>query len=139
MSISPIAVARDARQRALWDRTAAVAGRLTRAHAELVEVAAELIEDGHWGDGGFTSPEHYLVVRAGLSPQRAAEVVRVARRRGELTAASAALDAGELSLDQVAVVARVPVGFQDSVTQLAPPRDRAAAAACRGPACVPGG
>ena len=59
------------------------------------------------------------MVRAGLSPQRAAEVVRVARRRGELTDASAALDAGELSLDQVAVVARIPAAYQAGVTKLA--------------------
>ena len=88
-----------------------MAGRLNRAHAELVEVAAELIEGKHWGDGGFTSPQHYLVVRAGLSPAHAADVVRVATRRAELPDAAAALGAGELSLDQVSVVARsVPAG-----------------------------
>lgn len=119
VSISPVAVARDSRQRVLWDRTAAVAGRLNRAHAELVQIAGELIEDGHWGDGGFRSPEHYLVVRAGLSPERARDVVRVARRRTELTVASAALDDGRLSLDQVAVVARVPASHQQSVTEFA--------------------
>lgn len=119
MSTTPLVQARESRQRALWERTAVVAGRLNRAHAELVEIAAELVEDGHWGDGGFKSPEHYLVVRAGLSPQRAREVVRVARRRRELTEAATALDAGELSLDQVAVVATVPTAYQASVTGLA--------------------
>lgn len=119
MSTTPLAQARETRQRALWEQTAVVAGRLNRAHAELVEIAAELVEDGHWGDGGFKSPEHYLVVRAGLSPQRAREVVRVARRRRELTEAATALDAGELSLDQVAVVATVPTAYQASVTGLA--------------------
>ncbi|MDU0315898.1 DUF222 domain-containing protein, partial [Phycicoccus sp. M110.8] len=109
-----------ARQRELWARTAQVAGRLNRAQAELVEVARELVEDKHWGDGGFRSAEHYLVVRAGLSPEHAADVVRVARRTTELPAAVRALDAGELSLDQVAVVARrVPVTHQASMTHLA--------------------
>ncbi|MFC8500898.1 HNH endonuclease [Pedococcus sp. NPDC057267] len=120
MSSTPLALARDTRQRELWARTAQVAGRLNRAQAELVEVARELIEDRHWGDGGFRSPEHYLVVRAGLSPEHAADVVRIARRTAELPAAVQALDAGELSLDQVAVVARrVPSTHQEQMTRLA--------------------
>ena len=120
MSPTPLALARDSRQRELWARTAQVAGRLNRAQAELVEVARELIDDRHWGDGGFRSPEHYLVVRAGLSPEHAADVVRIARRSKELPSAVLALDAGELSLDQVAVVARrVPATHQEQMTRLA--------------------
>ena len=120
MSTTPLVQARDSRALALWERTAAVAGRLNRAHAELVQIAAELITDRHWGDGGFKTPEHYLVVRAGLAPGHAADVVRVAKRRAELAQANAALDAGELSLDQVAVIARsVPPGYTTSVTNLA--------------------
>ena len=120
MSPTPLALVRDARQRELWARTAQVAGRLNRAQSELVEVARELIDDRHWGDGGFRSPEHYLVVRAGLSPEHAADVVRVARRSEELPAAVQALGAGELSLDQVAVVARrVPSTHQEQMTRLA--------------------
>ena len=108
------------RNRALWDRTAAVAGRLNRAQAELVDLIDEVMAGGHWGEGGFTSPEHYLVVRAGLAPAHAADVVAIARRRSELTDASAALTAGELSLDQVAVLARhVPVTHQKSLTRFA--------------------
>lgn len=120
MSTTPLARAREARQRALWTRMAQVAGRLNRAQAELVDVAAELVDDGLWGDGGFSSPEHYLVVRAGLSPAHAREVVAIARRRGELVEASSALGAGELSLDQVAVLAHgVPATHQASATALA--------------------
>src|SRR5689334_14186195 len=120
MSTTPLAQTRHRRQQELWARTAAVAGRLNRAQAELVDIAAELIDDRHWGDGGFKTPAHYLVVRAGLSPAHAADVVAVARRRAELVDASAALDAGELSLDQVAVIAHgVPAGYQASVTALA--------------------
>ncbi|MGO4341379.1 HNH endonuclease signature motif containing protein [Pedococcus sp. 2YAF34] len=120
MSTAPLAQSRHRRQQELWARTAAVAGRLNRAQAELVDIAAELITDRHWGDGGFKTPEHYLVVRAGLSPAHAKDVVAVARRRAELVEASSALGAGELSLDQVAVIAHgVPAGYQASVTALA--------------------
>ena len=79
MSISPLATQRDEVQRDLWTRTAEVAGRLNRAQGELVDLAAEVIEGKHWADGGFRSPEHYLVVRAGLSPSHARDVVAVAR------------------------------------------------------------
>ena len=120
MSSSSIAMERGEVQQDLWTRTAMVAGRLNRAHAELVDIAAELIEGGHWGDGGFRSPEHYFTVRAGLSPAHARDVVAVARRRAELPDAAAAVSAGELSLDAAAVVAHhVPATHQASMTHLA--------------------
>lgn len=120
MSVSPAAAQRDETQRALWTRTAEVAGRLNRAQGELVDLAAELIEGGHWGEGGFRSPEHYFVVRAGLSPAHARDVVATARRRHELPAATEALREGTLSLDQTAVVAHhAPVSHQRSATEFA--------------------
>ncbi|NYG08308.1 hypothetical protein BJ986_002795 [Phycicoccus badiiscoriae] len=120
MSSSPLAAQRAEAQRALWARTATAAGRLNRAHAELVDVAVELIEGGLWGDGGFRSPEHYFTVRAGLSPAHARDVVVVARRRAELPETAAAVSAGELSLDAAAVVAHhVPASYQASMTHLA--------------------
>ncbi len=120
MSVSPDAEQREGVQQDLWTRTATAAGRLNRAHADLVDIAVELIEGGHWGDGGFRSPEHYFTVRAGLSPAHARDVVVVARRQAEHPDAATALRAGELSLDAVAVVAHhVPAGYQASMTQLA--------------------
>ena len=120
MSVSAVAVERDRVQRDLWARTATAAGELNRAHAQLVDVAVELIEGGHWGDGGFRSPEHYFTVRAGLSPAHARDVVVVARRRAELPDTAAAVSTGELSLDAAAVVAHhVPTTYQASMTHLA--------------------
>jgi hypothetical protein len=120
MPISPEAVQRDRVQHDLWDRTAKVAGRLNRAHAELVDIAVDLLEGRHWGDGGFRSPEHYFVVRAGLSPAHARDVVAVARRRAELTVIAESVASGELSMDQAAVVAHhVPASHQRSVGELA--------------------
>ncbi|WP_460938456.1 DUF222 domain-containing protein, partial [Phycicoccus ginsengisoli] len=120
MPVSEVAQERHRTQRVLWDRTAAVAGALNAAHAELVEIAAQLLEGRHWGDGGFRSVEHYLVVRAGLSPAHARDVAAVARRRAELPVVAGAVAAGELSLDQAAVVAHhVPASYQRSAGQLA--------------------
>lgn len=120
MSVSAVAVERDQVQQELWTRTAQAAGQLNLAHATLVDIAVELIEGEHWGDGGFRSPEHYLTVRAGLSPAHARDVVMVARRRADLPDTAAAVSAGELSLDAAAVVAHhVPATYQASMTHLA--------------------
>lgn len=120
MSASPAAARRDEAHRDLWTRTAEVAGRLNRVQGELVDLAARVIEGEHWGDGGFRSPEHYFVVRAGLSPAHARDVVAVAKRRHELTEAAAALREGTLSLDQTAVVAHhAPTSHQRSATEFA--------------------
>ena len=53
MSSTAAAVAHEATTHDLWTQAAEVAGRLNRAHGELVEIAAQLVEGGHWGDGGF--------------------------------------------------------------------------------------
>jgi hypothetical protein len=60
------------------------------------------------------------VVRAGLSPSHARDVVALAKRRHELAAAADALRDGALSLDQAAVVAHhAPASHQRSATQFA--------------------
>ena len=106
MSSTAAAVAHEATTHDLWTQAAEVAGRLNRAHGELVEIAAQPVEGGHWGDGGFSSPEHLLVGRAGLSPPQAGDGVRIARRRAEHPHALAALAARAHSIGQAAVVAR---------------------------------
>lgn len=104
----------------LHARVAEVAGVLNRAHAQLVELTAELIDTETWADGGVVSPAHWLTLRAGLSDARARQVVALASRRSELPATMAAFDAGEISLEQVTPIARhVPAEFEGSVLELA--------------------
>jgi uncharacterized protein YqgV (UPF0045/DUF77 family) len=57
MSTSPLAQCRHRRQRELWARTAAVAGRLNRAQGELVDIAAEPVEERHWAMAGSRPPD----------------------------------------------------------------------------------
>lgn len=112
--------AREADVEALHARTREVCARLNRAHAELVELAASMLESELWAEGGIRSPEHWLTVRAGLSPGRARELVALARRRGELPEVAQLLDEGRLSVDQAAVVARfAPAAYSASVAELA--------------------
>ena len=86
-------------------RLAVVCGRLNAGHGELVELAGEALESGLWAQAGIHSPAQWLAWQTGLSPARAAQIVRIAERRGELPVTCAALAAGALSVVQVAVFA----------------------------------
>ena len=93
-------------------RTAAVCARLARAHAELVEITREVLETELWAEGGIRSPQHWLIVRAGLSPSRALEIALLAARSDELPETLSAMSDGRLGVDQAAVVARyVPAAY----------------------------
>lgn len=97
------------RERAIDVFQAAVAevcGIMHHTHARLVAAVAEALERGWWNQSGIRSPEHWLCWQTGLSPAHAAQVVAVARRRGDLPATMAAFDAGELALDQVVPIVR---------------------------------
>ncbi|WP_169798556.1 HNH endonuclease signature motif containing protein [Piscicoccus intestinalis] len=104
----------------LEGRLSSVVGVLNRAHAQLVDIAAEALATEAWAGDGISSPTHWLVLRAGLSRSRAAQVLEVARRREELPVTLGALATGELSLEQVGPIARrVPAAYEASVCELA--------------------
>ena len=101
-------------------RTRAVCTRLNRDHGELVEITRELLERELWFEGGIRSAEHWLMVRAGLSPATARDIVRMARRAVELPEAMESLTVGTLSLDQASVLTRhVPATHSVAATDLA--------------------
>jgi hypothetical protein len=61
------------------------------------------------------------MVHAGLSPARAADVVRLASRAPALPTTMTALTEGQMSMDQAAVVARyAPASYEQSIGQFAP-------------------
>ncbi|MGO4596121.1 DUF222 domain-containing protein [Terrabacter sp. 2RAF25] len=103
-----------------WDHVASLAADLHDAHARLVDFVATVLKQGSWQAAGLRSPEHWLMLRAGLSRGQAAAVLLMARRSGELPTTAAALRAGRISLDQAAVVARhTPAAYDESVAQFA--------------------
>ena len=111
----------EARVRALEGRTAEAAGVLNAAHGVLVEVAADLLGDGSGalGEGVHTAAK-WLAWQAELSPARAGDVERLARRRSELPVTVAAVVAGSLSLEQATVIAKwVPTEFERSACEVA--------------------
>ncbi|MGZ4601104.1 MAG: HNH endonuclease [Oryzihumus sp.] len=99
---------------------AEVCGGLNQLHARLVRLVAGALTAEGWAGDGVRSPEHWLVLRAGLSPSRAREVVALARREAELPTLMDTFAGGQLSLDQVSTVARhAPAPMEASVTELA--------------------
>lgn len=88
--------------------TGELAGQLNVVHARLSAHLAELLADDGWQVGGMKSPVQYLVWKAGLAPHTARLVVEVARRRDDFPVIMGLFDAGQLSLDQVAVAVEAP-------------------------------
>jgi hypothetical protein len=103
-----------------WELAAGLAADLHDAHARLVELMTRVLAEGSWQAGGIRSPEHWLMLRAGLSRGQAAAIVLLARRQDDLPATAAALREGRISLDQAAVVARhTPAAFDATVAEFA--------------------
>ena len=103
-----------------WVLVAALAADLHDAHARLVELVTRVLADDTWEAPGIRSPEHWLMVRAGMSRGQAAAIVLLARRQEDLPATAAALRQGVISLDQAAVVARhTPAEFDATVAEFA--------------------
>ena len=99
---------------------ASLCGGLNASYYRLVAIVAQGLADESWAGGGIRSPEHWLTLRAGLSPFRAKAIVAIARRAGELPCVMDQFAAGQLCLDQVAVVARyAPAHVEASVAELA--------------------
>ena len=92
-----------------------VAGHLNAQHARLVDLTVQLLADpGPWISEGIHTPELFLAWRVGLSPQRARQVVAIARRSTELPACVEAFRNGELAIDQMAAIARRAPWWTDS-------------------------
>ncbi len=104
---------------ALCEEIAQVQGVINLASARLVELTRRGMDLGVSG-GTNLRPREWLAWRAGIAPERAASFVKVAERAHELPHTVAALVAGELTVDQAAVIARhVPVRFEESAAEVA--------------------
>ena len=118
-SISPT-IPRDAACAELLGEIQRVCGVLNVAHARLVALTAQAIDEDLWQGWGIRSVEHFLCWQAGLSPTRAKQIVEIANRFEELPETVSQFVAGELSVDQmVAVAERVPAHNDEDVAQFA--------------------
>jgi hypothetical protein len=104
----------------LEERVAVVVGLANAVAAELVSLVAEALETGAWEGEGIRSPEHWVQLHCGTSGARAAGLVRSARGLAALPATRAAFERGELSEDQVRVLAeRVPERLDQQALEVA--------------------
>ena len=91
---------------ALQTRMADLCGHLNVLHAQLVETVVEALDGDLWMQSGVKSVEHWLAWQTGLSAAHAKQLVDSAKRSSELPVTFAAFADGELSVDQVAVIAK---------------------------------
>src|SRR3954471_17908421 len=105
---------------ALHGRVADLCGHLNVLHSQLVDAIVEALEGDLWMQWGLRSPEHWLSWQTGLTPAHAKQLVDTARRKAELPVTFAAFADGELSVDQVATVAKhIPAHNDAEVCALA--------------------
>ncbi len=99
---------------------ASVCGQLNALHGQLVSLVAQALESRCWEGAGILTCEQWVAWKTGLSPARARDLVQLATRHEVLPATFRALDDGELSVDQVTVVARhTPPEYDEDVAALA--------------------
>ena len=91
-----------------------IVGVLNAQHAALVDRVVVLLGDERlWAGEGMTSMSAWVAWRAGMSPAMARSVVAIAERVDELPASIEAFRRGELSLDQMAAIARNAPAWTD--------------------------
>ncbi|MCB0964309.1 MAG: DUF222 domain-containing protein [Acidimicrobiales bacterium] len=102
------------------DEWADVAGIWNASAGRLVDLAIVALAEGHHIGPGLHTIGQFLCWKTGMSAHTAAGVVRLAKRADELPCLLGALRAGEISLDQAAVVARhIHPDYDRSATELA--------------------
>jgi len=94
---------------------AEIAGILNAQHARLVAVAARVLADGRWCGEGIQSFNHWLTIHLGVAPGQARKIATIAGRVDEFPMLIATFGRGELSLDQVYVVAAKAPAWADAI------------------------
>ena len=104
----------------LEDEIAQVCGVMNAAVGRLVSLIAGALETGAWEGVGIRSAPQWVAWKCGVSLGRARRLVAMARRLGELPETKAAMEAGELAEDQVAVICRhAPAAIDAQAAELA--------------------
>ena len=97
-----------------------LAGQRNAIDSRLVEIVAEIDGDGIWGATGARSVPALVAWKLGTAPRNAETIVAVARRLEEFPRCAAPMREGQLSLDQVGVIAeRAADGSDEHYAQLA--------------------
>ncbi|PRC48282.1 hypothetical protein C6A85_80630, partial [Mycobacterium sp. ITM-2017-0098] len=104
----------------LFAELAELTGQRNAIDGRIVDIVAELDRDELLGITGVTSVAHMVAWKTGVSPRNAETMVAVAGRAQEFPLCTAALREGQLSLDQVGVIAeRAGTGSDAHYAELA--------------------
>lgn len=87
---------------------AVLAGTLHMVTAQLVEVTAAAIAAGDTDEAGMKTPAAWLAWRTGLSPERAGQIVKLAKARDRSPLLFDAFARGEVSADQMTELVKAP-------------------------------
>jgi Domain of unknown function (DUF222)/HNH endonuclease len=90
----------------LETRLAAACGVLNAAHAQLVQLVAEVVKTGIWDVPGIRTAEQWIAWKTGVASARAKQMVQIASRSHELPVSMQTFADGEVSIDQIAVVTK---------------------------------
>jgi hypothetical protein len=101
------------------DRLREICGHLNVLHGQLVELTAEAAESGSWQGWGVRSLAHWLCWQGGLSPQRAAETVRLAAAHSTHPQLIGALSDGAVSVDQATIAIKAPTHLDGHFAEFA--------------------
>ncbi|HWJ60445.1 MAG TPA: DUF222 domain-containing protein, partial [Acidimicrobiales bacterium] len=108
------------RYRQLCDQVSAVMGAINVGYGRLIELAKLAIDEGQTEGTGIRSAAHWVAWRTGLSLRHAKDIVHLAKRAEQLPCCVAALVAGELTIDQAAMIAwHVPSPYEEACTAFA--------------------
>lgn len=105
---------------ALFEELAELTGQRNAIDGRVVEIVAELDRDQLWGVTGARSVSALVAWRTGVSPANARTVAAIAARLEEFPRCAAGMWQGQLSLDQVGVIAqRAGKGSDEHYAELA--------------------
>jgi hypothetical protein len=96
---------RQARLEVLFDELAELTGQRNAIDARIVDIVAEIDGDRLWGNTGCRSVAALVAWKTGTSPTNAQTIATVAGRVKEFPRCTDAMREGQLSLDQVGVIA----------------------------------
>jgi Domain of unknown function (DUF222)/HNH endonuclease len=89
------------------------------ATAQIVAATAEALGAGDTNEAGMTSPAAWLAWRTGLSPERAGQLVKLAKVRERYPLLFTAFERGEISADQLTELVKAPEWAQQQMLAFA--------------------
>ncbi|MBA3399086.1 MAG: DUF222 domain-containing protein, partial [Acidimicrobiia bacterium] len=92
----------------IYSDVAGVCGYVNAQQARLVRLTQRVLSEHVWEESGCRTAAHWLAWQTGTAASTARKILAVAERAASRPVLMAAFDAGELSLDQMALAVKAP-------------------------------